>query len=88
MATPADYLQQFISIINPEDDLTAEEVAQEIEEAKKKKVLMRMRKGVGWVRVTLFLDGPKLHRFPTPPRKDLKPNSLFVTCHKIQNYTL
>ena len=38
MATPADYLQQFISIINPEDDLTAEEVAQEIEEAKKKKV--------------------------------------------------
>ena len=38
MATPADYLQQFISTINPEDDLTAEEVAQEIEEAKKKKV--------------------------------------------------
>ena len=55
MATPADYLQQFISIINPEDDLTAEEVAQEIEEAKKKKVY-RDEEG-GWVGGRLGVGG-------------------------------
>ena len=31
-----------------------------------------------------FLDGPKLHHFPTPPGKELKPNSLSVIATKFK----